>query len=38
MTQNQAPDTTSVSVRTIVEGSQARLSSDKIGLEDVKQL
>ena len=38
MTQNQAPNQVSVSVRVIVDGRQARLSADRIAEADIKKL
>src|SRR5688572_714747 len=38
MTQNQAPSSVSVSVRVIVDGRQARLSSDRVSPSAVREL
>lgn len=38
MTQNQAPDSSSISVRVQVDGRQARLSADRLGARDIRQL
>lgn len=38
MTQNQAPNTISISVRSVVDGRQCRLTADKISSDDVRNL